>query len=70
MIPVAGQRLHLFVRDHGRIRRVDHRMGFDPRICRRRAPTVSIAWSEYVNRVLSWFHMRMPVSMDAFAIRT
>ena len=32
MVPVAGQRLHLRVRDDRRARRVDHRLGPDPRV--------------------------------------
>src|SRR4051794_25729240 len=33
------------------------------------AATVAIAWSEYANRVLEWFGMRIPVSVVPFSVR-
>ena len=38
---------------------MDHWLGFDPRI-RGRGLDRSIAWSEYANRVLEWFGMKIP----------
>ena len=33
------------------------------------AATVAIAWSEYANRVLEWFGMRIPYAVDPFTLR-
>ena len=33
------------------------------------AATVAIAWSEYLNRVLEWFGMRLTVRVGPFAVR-
>ena len=33
------------------------------------AATVAIAWSEYLNKVLEWFGLRLAIRMVAFAVR-
>jgi len=59
MIPVAGSAYTYSYANHGRIGRLDHRMGPHPRIRRCGIDRLN-RWSEYANRVLEWFSLRIP----------
>ena len=51
MIPAGRQRLRLCLRDAGRVRRLDHRLGPDPRV-RRRQRRGAISWGDYFNTLM------------------
>ena len=60
MIPQAGQRLRLLVRDARRAGRVDHRLGPDPRYAVGNV-AVAISWGDYFTTLLRNFGVALPV---------